>query len=825
MSCLEEYQFDYFNEYPSNCVPEGYFNDKENEKLIKCDFLNSKFYTNSINNKKICFKYIYSCPENYPYLDDITHECKSPPTVITYEYKENISSSSYDSYNDIIINNKIVSTNINNSDIYSDLIENLLKSYPSDVNSVVINNSDIYSDLKENLLKFYSSDVNSVVIDDSDIYSDLKENLLKFYSSDENSVVINNSDIYRDLKENLLKSYSSDENSVVIKGEDNIVFQLTTTENELNILNGNYENEYNLSIIDLGDCETLLKNKYEIDEDSNLIILKSEQITNISAQKNVQYEIYNPNNKTEKLDISICSNTSINLYLPIILSEKSQRLYDDLNKYGYDLFNIKDKFYQDICTPYTTENKTDILLSDRKNDFYNPNETACQSNCEYSGYLSNLNLLKCECNIINEEIDYKNLKKFDGLSLFTSFYEILKYSNYKVLKCYNLVFILNVFTKNKGSIVVIVYFSLFFIFLCNYIIIGIKPLKLEISKFFFQKKKDKDIKKHNDEFNRQITKKQTLNESKIKITKRSSFKRKTKNSNIKTKKTTFRKLSSKNSLMTKKNSGPPKRNSKATTIKSININFNSINSFQFSEKLSISKKKVKEGKEAQLDDFKMNQLEYNEALKLDKRKFLRIYWSILKREHTILFLIYLNDYNLLSIKFARFFFFICTDMALNVFFFSDASMHKMYLDYGRYNFYQQIPQIVYSILISQLLQVFMCFLSFTDKHIYKIKGLKKMDKNQIFQILRCVKIKIFGFFTVTIIFFGFYWYLISTFCAVYVNTQMAFIKNSIFSFLINLLIPFGLYLVPSTLRIVSLKDTEKKRFKFVYNLSYIIPIF
>ncbi len=84
MSCLEEYQFDYFNEYPSNCVPEGYFNDKENEKLIKCDFLNSKFYINSINNKKICFKYIYSCPENYPYLDDITHECKSPPTVIPF---------------------------------------------------------------------------------------------------------------------------------------------------------------------------------------------------------------------------------------------------------------------------------------------------------------------------------------------------------------------------------------------------------------------------------------------------------------------------------------------------------------------------------------------------------------------------------------------------------------------------------------------------------------------------------------------------------------------------------------------------------------------
>ena len=115
-------------------------------------------------------------------------------------------------------------------------------------------------------------------------------------------------------------------------------------------------------------------------------------------------------------------------------------------------------------------------------------------------------------------------------------------------------------------------------------------------------------------------------------------------------------------------------------------------------------------------------------MKLDKRKFLRMYWSVIKREHTLIFLFYFDDYNLYYIKFARCFFLICTDMALNVFFFSDDSMHKIYLDYGKYNFIQQIPQIIYSTIISQLLQVFICYLSLTDKHIYKIKDQVKSEK-------------------------------------------------------------------------------------------------
>ena len=217
-----------------------------------------------------------------------------------------------------------------------------------------------------------------------------------------------------------------------------------------------------------------------------------------------------------------------------------------------------------------------------------------------------------------------------------------------------------------------------------------------------------------------------------------------------------------------------------------------------------------------------------EAIELDKRKFGQTYWSLLKREHIILFTFFsCNDYNIIYVKLARFFFLIGTDMAMNVLFFSDDSMHKIYLNYGKYDFVQQIPQILYSTAISQLLEVFLCFLSLTDKYFYQIKSLKndKNIKEQILRIFKCVRIKLIIFFIFTFILFAFYWYFVSAFCAVYQNTQITFIKDSVSSFLTGLLYPFVLYLIPSALRIISLSDTKKKRFKFVYKLSDIIPFF
>ena len=164
-------------------------------------------------------------------------------------------------------------------------------------------------------------------------------------------------------------------------------------------------------------------------------------------------------------------------------------------------------------------------------------------------------------------------------------------------------------------------------------------------------------------------------------------------------------------------------------------------------------------------------------------------------------------------------------MALNVFFFSDESMHNIYISGGEYNFIGQLAQIIYSTIVSQLLQIFINYLTMTDIQYYQIKELlkeKNINQKQVLLVIKCVKNKIIIFYAFTFLLFMFFWYLISAFCAVYVNTQRIFITDSITSFILGLLYPFILYLFPAGLRILSLR---KKKLKFIYSLSDKIPFF
>ena len=187
-----------------------------------------------------------------------------------------------------------------------------------------------------------------------------------------------------------------------------------------------------------------------------------------------------------------------------------------------------------------------------------------------------------------------------------------------------------------------------------------------------------------------------------------------------------------------------------------------------------------------------------------------------------------NDFNLIYVKFARFAFEICTNIAMNALFFSDESMHKIYLNYGKYDFVNQLSQIIYSTFVSQIIEIILCFLGLTDKHLYNIKKLIKSknskDKIKILKTFQCIKIKLAFFIFFTFLFFTFFWYAVSCFCSVYENTQIIFIKDCLFSLMFNSLYPFIIYLFPASLRICAIKD-KKGRLGCVYQLSDIIPCF
>ena len=68
-----------------------------------------------------------------------------------------------------------------------------------------------------------------------------------------------------------------------------------------------------------------------------------------------------------------------------------------------------------------------------------------------------------------------------------------------------------------------------------------------------------------------------------------------------------------------------------------------------------------------------------------------------------------------------------------------------------------------------------------------------------------------------------FWYYVGCFCAVYKNTQIHLISDTLISFSTSLLYPFVLYLLPGIFRIKSLKNNEGNT-ETMYKISKIIQL-
>ena len=227
-----------------------------------------------------------------------------------------------------------------------------------------------------------------------------------------------------------------------------------------------------------------------------------------------------------------------------------------------------------------------------------------------------------------------------------------------------------------------------------------------------------------------------------------------------------------------------------------------------------------------LNDYELNILEYEIAINIDKRTYFEYYWSLLKKKQLILFTFFpTNDYNLISIKICLFLLSFSLYLTINGFFFSDETMHKIYIDNGEFNIIYQLPQIFYSSIVPAVINMILKHLSLSEKSIIEIKQEKNFKILLDFskKIRNSLLIKFILFFILNFILLFFFWYFITCFCAVYPNTQIILFKDTLISFSISMLYPFGLYLIPGLFRIPSLKAI-KKDMEFLYKIGYIISL-
>ena len=266
----------------------------------------------------------------------------------------------------------------------------------------------------------------------------------------------------------------------------------------------NSQDNSSISKVNFSECEETLRNYYNISIPRIITFLQVEinNTNDKSLINQVEYEVYNDNK--EKLDISICSDSNIQIHY-LIKANSSL----DLSAVSYfkdsniDVFNIKDKFFSDICTSFSYNNK-DVILEDiiiqwkSIIDFFQ-NYTLCEENCLFNEIDLNLMNIICDCSI------KANLSVIEPKIKLEELEDIETNMAFSIIKCYNLAFSWNGKYKNIGFWLFLIFNILDLILIVLYFNKGIKPIKEYIFKemaeygYINKKGKEKDkIQKKNE---------------------------------------------------------------------------------------------------------------------------------------------------------------------------------------------------------------------------------------------------------------------------------------------------------------------------------------
>ena len=200
------------------------------------------------------------------------------------------------------------------------------------------------------------------------------------------------------------------------------------------------------------------------------------------------------------------------------------------------------------------------------------------------------------------------------------------------------------------------------------------------------------------------------------------------------------------------------------------------------------------------NDYEMNWLSYNDALKYDKRSWCEYYCSLIKNKQLITFTFCtFNDYNSGIIKKFIFFLSFALHFTINALFFNDSNMHQIYEDEGKYNFSYQIPYIIISAICSTIiLRIMLQTLVLTDKSALLVKNQpnKNLAIMKKIEVLKYMNIKLAIFFILNFLLLIF----------------------TVISFGFSLFYPFIINIIPAILRIYSLDKKEKDK-KCLYIIS------
>lgn len=601
----------------------------------------------------------------------------------------------------------------------------------------------------------------------------------------------------------------------------------------------------NVSKIDLGECEYKLREYYNIPIGEELIIAKIDIIRYDHPINQIEYSVYRLSG--EKLNLDVCQGSNVKITYPIkgnsTINETINKALEASEK-GYNIFDSNDKFYTDICTPYSSEYGTDIPLEDRKKDYFQ-NISLCEDQCQFEGIETGTMNAICNCEIKTNMTEKESGFQINELG--SEFKNIIKNSNLKVIRCYNLVFSKKIL-KNYGHWLMFLIIIAKNALLIWFMIIGTKPIQKVLynilnskKKNILEKKDTKETKNDTKDFN---TTKETKNIKDVNeksnrddmfIIKANRTKR---NSLFSIRKPSVESYTSDTNWegYFKDNDTKASENIllrvRCSKFKNLKVHRDSLPILRMPTDMNIvlpsdtsnTTQKEKTKIYETFTDEELDGMKYEEAVEKDYRTFWQSYYSKLKYKQVLIFtFITSTDFNLRLLKISLFLHSFSLTMAFNAFFYSDSTMSRNYHNRGNIEFLYSLPKTIFSSVFCKIISFLMEFLSLSQSSVEKINKEKEIEKAELYsqQFIRYLRIKTLIFFILVTLLNIFFWYYISAFCAVYVNTQKHLIKDTFLSFFEEMLFPFPISLLATTFLWFGIK----KKIKWLFIVGAIINWF
>ena len=626
----------------------------------------------------------------------------------------------------------------------------------------------------------------------------------------------NECNIYNFFEKNCIIDFKSDEEKKLFMTEFIAMIHNNTLPEILEYIDGNNKQK---NIIGENTIYNIFKlNKQEINENFTYIRFQ-DSINIILGDSLFVFKIENkvPPCKIPFVDYILFTRDASddfenNLYY---YNNYMQKLYYyipvNINVDELYLYNKSDNYYKEECKVFKSKNGTDISLYSRKKFFNTRFLSPCENNCQFEGYVTFYDTpsFKCECNIKEDlvsitELNYMALT--NESSLLYQFDIKPKLTNFDVIKCYYLIASVDYITKNPGfyllSLILLFLFIIIFIFIFK----GYNSLSQRIDEAI-KMKFHPELDVSNKNLIVLKIKIKHKNSSRIKKNKNKRSKS-TKNMNRDMKKTKTinirgnrgNSVASNNNMMSNKNSDPKNQLTKVDSLGQLNEE-NDGNAYTFE------------------NDYELNNISFQQAIKIDNREFCDLYRSLIKNKQLIMFSFFdFNSYNSPIIKKTIFFLSFIYHYGFNAFFFTDEILDTIFEEEGKYNPLVLVPLAVYSAMITTVfIKLLVDFLVLTEKQVLRIKNEETEEKanDEKKRLLKITIIKLCIFFSINIILLIFFWFYLTCFNAVYPNTQIFLVINTAISFVISNIIPLIYNLIPAFIRndILTNKNIKKMKSK------------